>query len=49
MDLEVYIDDPKYYTRPFELRTQLELAPDGDSIEYVCGENEKDRVHTARQ
>ena len=49
MDLEVYIDDPKYYTRPFELRTQLELVPDGDSIEYVCGENEKDRVHTARQ
>jgi hypothetical protein len=48
MDLEVKIEDPKYYTHPFGFKTQLELVPDGDSIEYVCGENEKDRVHTAK-
>lgn len=42
MDLEVTIDDPKYYTRPFTLKTQLNLIPDSDVIEFVCSENEKD-------
>jgi hypothetical protein len=45
MDLAVTIEDPKYYTRPFGFNTQLNLLPQGDSIEYVCTENEKDRVH----
>jgi hypothetical protein len=45
MDLEVTLEDPKYYTRPFTLNTQLNLIPDSDVLEYVCGENEKDRAH----
>jgi hypothetical protein len=47
MDLAVNIEDSKYYTRPFGFRTQLNLLADSDIIEYVCGENEKDRAHTA--
>jgi len=47
MDLEVTIDDPKYYTRPFTFRTVLNLVPDSDVLEYVCNEDEKDVVHTA--
>ena len=45
MDLEVTLEDPKYYTRPFTLNTQLNLIPDSDVLEFVCGENEKDRAH----
>ncbi len=48
MDLEVNIEDSKYYTRPFGFQTQLDLMADSDVFEYICGENEKDRVHMAR-
>jgi hypothetical protein len=49
MDLEVTVEDPKYYTRPFTIKTQLNLIPDSDIIENVCGENEKDLPHTSKQ
>ncbi|HUK37247.1 MAG TPA: hypothetical protein VLV86_25200 [Vicinamibacterales bacterium] len=45
MDLEITFDDPKYYTRPFTIKTTLTLQPDTDVLDYVCTENEKDRVH----
>jgi len=48
MDLEITFDDPKYYTRPFALKTGLKLIPDSDLLEYVCTENEKDRVHLGK-
>jgi hypothetical protein len=49
MDLEVTLEDPKFYTRPFTLKTQLNLIPDSDVLEYICTENEKDRIHSTRQ
>lgn len=48
MDVEITFDDPKYYTRPFSIRTGLTLIPDSDTLEYVCAENEKDRVHMGK-
>jgi len=45
MDVEVAIEDPKYYTKPFGFKTELDLVPQGDVMEYVCGENEKDLAH----
>jgi hypothetical protein len=45
MDLEITFNDPKYYTRTFSIKTGLTLLPDIDLFEYVCAENEKDRVH----
>ena len=45
MDLEMTFDDPKFYTRPFTIKTQVRLLPDTDVLESVCAENEKDRVH----
>lgn len=48
MDLEVTLDDPKYYTRPFTVKTELNLIPDGDILEFVCAENEKDRRHSEK-
>lgn len=41
MDLQVTIDDPKAYTRPFTVTLPLTLVPDTDLIEDAC-ENEKD-------
>jgi len=48
MDLEFTFNDPKYYTKPFGLKTALELVPDSDLLEYVCLENEKDRAHLGK-
>ena len=45
MDLEITLEDPTYYTRPFGIKTTLTLQPDTDVLDYVCGENEKDRAH----
>jgi hypothetical protein len=45
MDLEVTIDDPKYYTRAVTFKAGLRLIPDSDVLEFVCAENEKDRAH----
>ncbi|HXD74489.1 MAG TPA: hypothetical protein VN628_12165 [Vicinamibacterales bacterium] len=45
MDLEITIDDAKYYTRPFSIKTVLNLMPNDDVPEYVCTENEKDNAH----
>ena len=45
MDLQVTIDDPKTFTRPFTFKTGLRLLPDTDLIESYCAENEKDVTH----
>ena len=49
MDLEVTFEDPKYYTRPFTIKTELDLITDSDILEFVCGENEKDRAHMGKR
>jgi hypothetical protein len=48
MNLEISFDDPKYYTRPFTIKTGVRLIPDSDVFEYVCPENEKDLVHLGK-
>jgi hypothetical protein len=49
MDLELTIDDPKMYTKPFTVKATEVLIPDSDVLEYVCTENEKDRAHLGKQ
>jgi hypothetical protein len=44
MDLEVVIDDPKAYTKPWSVFIPLEIMADTELIEDVC-ENEKDNQH----
>jgi len=44
LDVQVTLDDPKAYTRPWMLPMDFALVPDGDLIEYVC-ENERDKPH----
>ena len=48
MDLELTFDAAQYYTRPFTVKTGLNLIPDSDVLESVCAENEKDRIHLNR-
>lgn len=44
MDLEITIDDPQAYTKPWSFPLEFRFLPDTDIIEDVC-ENEKDAVH----
>lgn len=45
MDIDVTIDDPKAYTRPWTVKLQWALQPDTDLIESICEENNKDLPH----
>ncbi len=45
MDVEVTIDDPKMYTKPFSIQFTEDLIPDSDVTEYFCNEDEKDVSH----
>ncbi|HET9359962.1 MAG TPA: hypothetical protein VFO58_09435 [Vicinamibacterales bacterium] len=45
MEVELTIDDPGAYTRPFSIRYTQTLRPDMVLLENVCAENERDRVH----
>jgi hypothetical protein len=42
MNVEVTIDDPKAYTKPWTVTLPLVLQPDTEMLEYICPENEKD-------
>jgi len=44
MTLEVIVDDPGAYTKPWSVLIPLELMPDTELIEDVC-DNEKDAAH----
>jgi hypothetical protein len=45
MELQIALDDPKAYTKPWTVTVPMELAVDTEMLEYVCNENEKDRSH----
>jgi hypothetical protein len=42
LDLQVTIDDPKAYVKPWMVTMPLHLFPDADLLEFVCNENEAD-------
>jgi hypothetical protein len=45
IDLQVTLEDPGVYAKPLTLSAGGTLSADNELIEYVCAENEKDRVH----
>ena len=45
LDLQVTIDDPKAYTKPWTVMEHPHLHPDTELIEFICLENEKDNKH----
>ena len=41
LEIDVTIDDPKAYTRPFTVRVEQEIVADGsEMIEFICHENQ---------
>lgn len=45
LDIEVTIDDPKAYTKPWTVMVHQRIMVDTELIEFVCQENEKDASH----
>jgi hypothetical protein len=45
MDLEITIDDPGAYTKPWTVKQNLTLLPDTDLLEFICNENNRDLAH----
>jgi len=46
MQIDITIDDPKAYTKPFSVRVHHRIAVDGpkldsELIEFICNENNK--------
>jgi hypothetical protein len=42
MDVTITIDDPKAYTKPWNVTLPLVYSVDNEILEYICVENEKD-------
>jgi len=42
LEVEVTVDDPTVYTKPWTRTIRLLLVLDTDLLEYICNENEKD-------
>jgi hypothetical protein len=45
LDLQLTIDDPKAYTKPWTVTETMQIVPDTELLEFVCNENEKDLKH----
>src|SRR5580692_3839342 len=42
LEIDVTVDDPKAYTKPWTIRVNQTFAADTDLMEFFCTENEKD-------
>ena len=45
LQIDITIDDPKAYTRPFTVRVNHRLLVDQEMIEFICNENERSTEH----
>ena len=45
MELQITIDDPKAYTKPWTVTESPVLTPDDELLEFVCNENNRDVEH----
>jgi len=45
LELELTVDDPKAYTRPWTIKLTQRLMPDDELIEFICQENERSSAH----
>jgi hypothetical protein len=42
MDIQITIDDPEVYTKPWMANVEVTLQPNAELMEFICLENEKD-------
>jgi hypothetical protein len=45
LEIDVTVDDPKAYTRPWSVTIKQRLMLDSELMEFICAENEKDAQH----
>ncbi len=45
MEIQITIDDPKAYTKPWTVTEQVHLLPETELLEYICNENNLDLPH----
>ncbi len=45
LEIDVTIDDPKAYTKPFTVRVNQQIMLDNELIEFICNENEQSTKH----
>ncbi len=45
LEIQITIDDPKAYTRPWSVTENFNFMPDTELLENICNENEKDFRH----
>lgn len=45
MDIEITVDDPKAYTKPWAVTLHQAIALNTDLLDFVCADNEKDDSH----
>jgi hypothetical protein len=45
IEIDVTVEDAKFYTKPVTTRVNWRLYPDGELIEFICNENEQSSEH----
>jgi hypothetical protein len=45
MEIEVTVEDPKVYTRPFTVKVNQRIMPNTELIEFICTENDRSGPH----
>jgi hypothetical protein len=45
LEMQITVDDPKAYSRPWTLTEKFNYQPDTEILEFVCLENERDLIH----
>ena len=43
LEIDVTLDDPKAYSKPFTVRVNQQISPDDEIIEFICAENQQFR------
>jgi hypothetical protein len=43
LEIDITIDDPKAYTKPFTVRVNQQIQVDTEMIEFICNENQQFR------
>ena len=49
LEIDITIDDPKAYTKPFTVRVNQEIMVDTEMIEFICNENNQFLLYLQRQ
>jgi hypothetical protein len=48
LEIDVTVDDPKAYTKPWTVTVKQRLMVNGELMEFICNENEKSSAHFVR-